>query len=132
MTAAPGDDRLTARFAVADGLVYDGIARVRTAGGVRPMLKFSMTSLRLPGIVLKVSEGGGSCVTSDSAALLRGDVELFTTRLSADLDGAEVTFTVANPPAGLSSNLSLTSVVAEQPLITAVSLRATRSRLRTT
>ncbi len=122
---------MQARFAVLTGLSYDGIAVIPVAGGRESMLKFSMSSLNLPGIVLSVSQGGHAFITRDSSLRLSGDVELFTTRLSGVLDGIRVTFTAADPPTGLRPDMTLSSVVAEQPFATADSVQAVGSELST-
>ncbi|HUJ06052.1 MAG TPA: DUF6114 domain-containing protein [Streptosporangiaceae bacterium] len=122
---------MQARFAVLTGLSYDGIAVIPVAGGHESMLKFSMSSLNLPGIVLSVSQGGHAFTTRDSSLRLSGDVELFTTRLTGVLDGIRVTFTAADPPAGLRPDMTLSSVVAEQPFATADSVQAVGSELST-
>lgn len=120
---------LTSRFAALTGLSYDGIASVPTAQGPRKMLKFTMRSLRLPGAVLTVTQTGGSFVTSGSSMEFTGHVELYTTKLTGELDGIRVTFTSAKPPSGLPANLTLTQVVAEQPFATANLLQATQTQV---
>ncbi len=122
---------LTSRFAALTGMSYDGIAAVPTAHGMEKMLKFSMTSLKLPGVVLTVTRGGHSFVTSDSAMEFSGNVELYTTKISGNLGGVRVTFTSSAPPSGLPANLTLTSVVAEQPFATADLLNAVSSQVST-
>ena len=122
---------LTSRFAALTGMSYDGIASVPTAHGMEKMLKFSMTSLKLPGVVLTVTRGGRSFVTADSSMEFSGNVELYTTKISGNLGGVRVTFTSAAPPSGLPANLTLTSVVAEQPFATADLLNAVGSQVST-
>ena len=122
---------LTSRFAALTGMSYDGIASVPTAHGMEKMLKFSMTSLKLPGAVLTVTRGGRSVVTADSSMEFSGNVELYTTKISGMLGGVRVTFTSAVPPSGLPANLTLTSVVAEQPVATADLLNAVSSQVST-
>jgi hypothetical protein len=122
---------LTAHIAVLTGVSYDGVASVPTANGNEMMLKFSMRTLNLPGIVLSVTQGGHALTTRDSTLVLNGDVELFTTKISGILAGIRVTFTAASPPAGLRPDLTLTSVVAEQVFATANSLHAVTSQAST-
>ncbi len=132
MAVAADPFQLTARFAALTGLTYDGVANVPTAHGTQPMLKFTMTSLRLPGAALAVSqEGAGSFRTADSSLEISGDVALYTTRLSGAMQGVKVTFTVARPPAALPANLTLTGVTAEQPFAAGNVMRASRSQLTT-
>lgn len=119
---------LTSRFAALTGLSYDGIASVPTAHGTERMLKFSMSSAKLPGIVLTQTQGGHSLVTRDSTLELAGNVEFYTTRISGYLGGIRVTFTSASPPAGLPAVMTLTHVVAEQPFATADSSHAISSQ----
>ena len=120
---------LAARFAVLSGLTYEGVAAVPTATGDTRMLRFRMASLKLPAVVLNVTAGGHSFTTRDSSLLLSGDVELLTTRLSGEFDGIRITFTAASPPADLPSDMTLTSVVAQQPYASADSVRAVGSDL---
>ncbi len=129
--AAADQFSLTSRFAALTGMSYDGIASVPTAHGMEKMLKFSMTSLKLPGVVLTVTRGGRSFVTADSSMEFSGNVELYTTKISGNLGGVRVTFTSAAPPSGLPANLTLTSVVAEQPFATADLLNAVGSQVST-
>ena len=75
---------LTSRFAALTGMSYDGIAAVPTAHGMEKMLKFSMTSLKLPGVVLTVTRGGHSFVTADSSMEFSGNVQLYTTKISGE------------------------------------------------
>ena len=126
---AADQSSLTSRFAALTGMSYDGIAAVPTAHGMEKMLKFSMTSLKLPGVVLTVTQGGRSFVTADSSMEFSGHVELYTTKISGNLGGVRVTFTSATPPSGLPANLTLTSVVAEQPFATADLLNAVSSQV---
>jgi hypothetical protein len=119
---------LSSRFASLTGLTYDGIAAVPTAHGTRTMLKFTMQSLRLPGMVLTVTQGGRSFVTSDSAMEFTGNVEFYTTKLTGLLGGVKVTFTSAKPPSDLPANLTLTGVTAEQPFATADLMQAAGSQ----
>ena len=74
------------------GLSYDGVADVQTATGTVPMLRFSMSSMTLSGgTVLTVTENGHPYVINDSALEFRGNVVLYTTRISGRLLGATVT-----------------------------------------
>ena len=100
VAVAADEFSLTSRFAALTGMSYDGIAAVPTAHGMEKMLKFSMTSLKLPGVVLTVTRGGHSFVTSDSAMEFSGHVELYTTKISGNLGGVRVTFTSSAPPSG--------------------------------
>lgn len=109
------------------GLSYDGIATVPTAGGKEKMLKFSMSTMKLPAIVLTATQGGQTVITRDSGMELTGNVELYTTKISGNLGGIRVTFTAAKPPAGLPADMTLTEVVAEQPFAAADSLHAVSS-----
>ncbi len=95
------------------------------------MLKFSMSYLKLPGIVLTVTQGGHSLTTRDSSMLLTGHVELYTTRLTGELNGITVTFTSGRPPPVLHPNTTLLNVIADQPFATADSMRATDSQVST-
>lgn len=131
MPAAPvAADRseFTSSFAILDGVSYDGIASVPTAHGRELMLKFSMSDLKLPGIVLTASQGGQAFMTKDSTLELSGHVILYTTRISGTLNGIRVTFTSADPPSSLRPDLTLANVVAEQPFVTARTLWAVGSQ----
>ena len=131
MPAAPvtGDKfGLTSRFAILHGVSYDGIASVPTAHGIKQMLKFSMSYMKLPEIVLTATQGGHAFMTRDSSLELSGHVELYTTRLTGVLNGIRVTFTSGEPPSGLRPDTTLANVVADQPFVTANSLRATGSQ----
>jgi hypothetical protein len=112
---ATDQSSLSGGLAVLDGLSYDGVARVRTRTGTEPMLKFTMSSLMLTGdIVLTTYEGGHFYTMKASSLDLSGEVELYTTKISGRLAGIRVTYDPARPPSRLTSDLTLTSVVADQ------------------
>jgi hypothetical protein len=123
--AATALSTLTAGSAVFTGLSFDGVAHLPTASGPVPVLKFSMTSLTLSGATrLLVTQGGHTVLERDSSLRLSGNVVLYTTRISGDLDGARVTFTPGRPPSRLGPDLTLTGMAAHQLYTTASSLLA--------
>lgn len=108
------------------GLVFDGVARVRTSRGRVKMLKFSMTTMTFAdGAALTYSIHGHSPVTRASSLSFSGDIVLYTTRLTGDLDGALVDFTPSDPPSKLASDVTLTDVVTDRPYASANALTGT-------
>ena len=94
LAASGSQSSITAGTVLMTRLSYDGVADVQTATGTMPMLRFSMSSMTLSGgTVLTVSENGHPSVTNDSSLEFRGNVVLYTTRISGRLLGATVTFT---------------------------------------
>ena len=96
-----------------------------TAKGAVPMLKFSMSSMTLTGAVLTFSKDGHPLVTRGSSLAFSGGVVLYATKISGDVDGVLVTFTPKQPPVTLSSDITLTNLVTDQPYAAADSLAAT-------
>jgi hypothetical protein len=102
------------------GLAYAGVASVPTAGGPVPMLEFSMTSMVLSaGVALTVSQGGGTVHTHASSVAFSGNVVLYTTAISGTVSGAQVSYTPANPPSSLPSDLQVIGLVAQQVYLAA-------------
>jgi len=123
--AATALSLLTAGSAVLTGLSFDGIAQVPTAAGPVPMLKFSMAAMTFSGGTrLLVTQGGQASLARGSSLGFSGNVVLYTTELSGDLNGARVTFTPKRPPSGLGRDVTLANVAAHQPYTTAGSLQA--------
>jgi hypothetical protein len=115
--------RLTAGLAMLTGLSFDGVADVPTAAGRVPMLRLSMTSLRLSGgIMLVVTQGGHASITRDSSIGFSGNIVLYATRISGRLNGTRVIFEPKRPPSGRVAEMTLTDVVANQPDVSADSL----------
>jgi hypothetical protein len=84
------------------------------------MLEFSMTSLALSATVtLAVSQSGGTLHTKASSVALSGNVVLYTTALSGTVSGAQLSFTPANPPSSLPSDLQVSGLVADQVYLAA-------------
>jgi len=103
-------------YAALTGLTFDGVAEVATATGKVAMLKFSLSSLTLSdGAALTYSFDGRSPVTRAAELGLSGDIVLYATKLSGELDGAMVTYTPAAPPSGLASDITITDFVTDQP-----------------
>lgn len=119
---------LTALSAVLNGVSYDGVASVPTVHGRKLMLKFTMSYLKLPGIMLTATQGGQSFMTRDSTLELSGHVVLYTTSITGTLNGIRVTFTASDPPSSLRSDLTLANVVAEQLFVTARTVQAIDSQ----
>jgi hypothetical protein len=115
---------LTSRLAILNGVSYDGVASVPTAHGRKLMLKFTMSYLKLPGIMLTATQGGQAIMMRDSTLELSGHVVLYTTSITGTLNGIRVTFTSSDPPSSLRRDLTLANVVAEQPFVTARTVRA--------
>jgi hypothetical protein len=112
------------------GLVFDGVARVRTSRGRVRMLKFSMTTLTFAGgAALTYSIRRHSPVTRASSLSFSGEIVLYTTRLAGDLAGAPVDFTPAHPPSKLASDVTFTNVVTDQPYASANALTGTGLQL---
>jgi len=111
---------LAAGLALFTGLTYDGVAKVPTAHGTTPMLKFTMSKLTLSdGITLQLAGDGPTSAGRGWSVELTGDVVLFVTRLSGRLDGVRVLFTPRKPPSQLAANLTLIGVIADQPVAAA-------------
>ena len=125
LRAAAVPSSLTAGTATLTGLSFDGVAKVPTAKGAVPMLKFSMSSMTLTGAVLTFSKDGHPLVTRGSSLAFNGGVVLYATKISGDVDGVLVTFTPKQPPVTLSSDITLTNLVTDQPYAAADSLAAT-------
>ena len=107
------------------GLAFDGIAQVPTAAGPVPMLKFSMASMTFSGGArLLVTQGGHTSLARGSSLGFSGNVVLYTTKISGDLNGVRVTFTPKQPPSGLRPDVTLSNVAAHQPYTAAGSLQA--------
>jgi hypothetical protein len=108
------------------GLVYEGVAPVRTSKGKVRMLKFSMTTMTFAGgAALTYSIVAASLVTRAASLSLSGDIVFYTTRLAGDLKGAAVDYTPQHPPSMLASDVTLTDVVTDQPYASAGTLTAT-------
>ena len=89
------------------------------------MLKFSMNSMTFAGgATLTVKRHKVSLVTAGPSFGFAGDVVLYTTKLSGELNGVKVTFTPKNPPLHLHPNLVFTGVVVNRPYATSDSLQA--------
>jgi hypothetical protein len=118
--AATEQCSLAAGLATFAGLTYDGVAKVPTAHGTTPMLKFTMSALTLSGgTVLQLTEDGHSSVLRSWSLELRGNVVLFVTKISGRLDGIRVLFTPGKPPSGLAATLTLAGVIADHPVAVA-------------
>ena len=79
------------------------------------MLEFSVTSMVLSaGVALTVSQGGSTVHTQASSVAFSGNVVLYTTSISGTVSGSQLSFTPANPPSSLPSDLQITGLVAEQ------------------
>ncbi len=74
--------------------------------------------------MLTINENGRGYVTNDSSLDFRGDVVLYTTRITGRLLGATVTFTPENPPPLVLPTMTFTDVVTDQPLTLADSFQA--------
>jgi len=108
------------------GLVFDGVARVRTSTGRVKMLKFSMTTMTFAGgATLTYDIVAASLVTRAASLSFSGDIVLYTTRLAGDLHGAAVDYTPQHPPSALASDVTLTDVVTDQPYASAEALTGT-------
>jgi hypothetical protein len=107
------------------GLVFDGVARVRTSRGRVKMLKFSMTTMTFDGAALTYVIHGHSPVTRASSLSFSGDIVLYTRRLTGELDGAPVDFTPSHPPSSLASDVTFTDVVTARPYASANALTGT-------
>jgi hypothetical protein len=131
LVASGSQSSITAGTVLMTGLSYDGVADVQTATGTVPMLVFSMSSMTLSGgTVLTVSENGHAYVTNDSSLDFRGNVVLYTTRISGRLLGATVTFTPQAPPPLVLPTMTFTDIVTDQPLTQADSFQAAGLLLR--
>jgi len=135
--AAPGVNvasspaSLTAASAVITGFSYDGLATVRTAKGPVKMMQFTMSSLSLTGVELKISQGGATLSTRAPQLDLSGKVVLYATRLSGDLLGVPVAITPQSPLATILRAIApltkavpvpMTNVVTDQPYTSASSM----------
>jgi hypothetical protein len=108
------------------GLVFDGVAQVRTSRGRVRMLKFSMTTLTFAdGAALTYSIRRHSPVTRASSLSFSGDIVLYTTRLAGDVNGASVDYTPSHPPSKLASDVTFSDVVTDQPYASANTLTGT-------
>jgi hypothetical protein len=119
--AATARSRLTARSAHLTGLAFDGVAKVRTVRGTVAMLRFSFANVTLSGGSLQV---GGSLPVSEQLGGLGGHVVLYTTKITADLSGKKVTYTVKRPPTSLPRDVTFTNLLVGQPYLISGSLQA--------
>jgi len=118
--AATAVSSLSAGLVSVTGLSFDGIAKVPTAAGGVQMLKFSMSSMAFSdGSVLTYAVAGRSVATSAASIDLSGDIVLYTTMITGELNGKKVIYSVKHPPTGLSADMTLTDVVADQPYASA-------------
>jgi uncharacterized protein DUF6114 len=116
---------LTAGSAVLTGLSFDGVSRVPTAAGRVPMLKFSMASMTFSGGTrLLVTQAGHTSLAKEPSLGFSGDVVLYTTKISGELNGIRVTFTPKKPPSRLRRDVTIADVAAHQPYATARSAQA--------
>ena len=124
--AAATVSSISADSATMTGLVFDGVARVRTSTGRVKMLKFSMTTMTFAGgATLTYDIVAASLVTRAASLSFSGDIVLYTTRLAGDLHGAAVDYTPQHPPSALASDVTLTDVVTDQPYASAEALTGT-------
>ena len=97
---------------------------MRTSTGVVPMLVFSMASMMLSGDTLRGGEPGGRSLDAVSSLLgLTGHVLLYATEITGEVDGAKVTFTPQSPPTKISSDMTFTDMIMDQPSATADALQ---------
>ena len=107
---------LTAASAAVTGLSFDGVARVGTARRAVFVLKFSLASMVLSGgTALTFVKAGHSIVTRARSEDFSGNITLYATRISGDLQGRKVVYTPRKPPVNLSPDMTLTNLVAHQP-----------------
>jgi hypothetical protein len=123
---APGAAKsgLQASSAVLTGWTYEGVAHVMTARGAVAMLEFTMTSLALSGMTLRVVVAGLSVSTTAVSLGFSGDVVLLATKFSGDLHGHAVTYTPSKPPSSVPADATVTNVVTGQPYLAAGLLQA--------
>jgi hypothetical protein len=118
---------LTAAAARLAGLAYDGVAEIpRSSGGPVAMMKFTLQSVTLTGNpTLTVHQNGSVATTSTSLLSFSGNVVLYTTRLTGELLGADVTLTPSSPlslvvrllrPLTQGLTVTMTHVVTDQPI----------------
>lgn len=117
------------------GFAYQGVTDLPVAGGrtVR-MMKFTVKSFQGSGGVRGVvTQGGHTTVISSPSLALSGDVVWYATKLSAKLLGVPLTLTPGNAQSVLlhalksvtpaAGSLTLTDIVANQPIIVARSMQ---------
>jgi hypothetical protein len=125
---------LTAGAVRVTGFAYQGVADLPVAdGGTVPMMKFSATSFTaFNGAKGTITQGGQTTVLTSPSLMFSGGIVLYAKVFSGDLLGVPVTLTPANAESLLLQllnsvtpvvPLTLTNVVANQPMIIARSLQ---------
>ncbi len=123
--AATARSHLSASSAMLTGASFDGVADVRTADGIVPMLEFTMSSLTLSGTTIKIVVSGVTVSASAVSLGFSGGVVLLTTKISGYLHGTRVTYTPQRPPSSVPRDATFTDMVTGQPYLTAASLQST-------
>jgi hypothetical protein len=137
--AATATSVITAGSANLDDFVYQGAAKVPTADGSQPMMKFTASALTLSGnVTARVTQDGVTTTTTSPSLDFSGSVVLYATQLSGCLGPACVTLTPGNAvtvllrllgPVTSGTSLTLSSVTTDQPLVTAGALQASALRI---
>jgi hypothetical protein len=119
---------LTAESATMNGLAYQGVVNMPTAGGTVQMMKFTLTSQSLTSATQTVTELGRTLTTKLMTATFSGNVVLYATKLSGNLGAIPLTLTPGNVVSTLLQLLNtltpkipvrLTKVTADQPVLLA-------------
>jgi hypothetical protein len=140
LEAATATSVITADSATLEGFVYQGAAKVPTAGGgTVKMMKFTATSLALSGdVTATVTQRRSTAVTTSPTFDFTGSVVLYATKLSGCVGPLCVTMTPGNAVAVLlrltggvtgQLTLTLTHVTTDQPLVVAGALESGRLSL---
>jgi hypothetical protein len=139
LVAATATSVITAGSANLDDFAYQGAAKVPTADGSQPMMKFTASALTLSGnVTARVTQDGVTTTTTSPSLDFSGSVVLYATQLSGCLGPACVTLTPGNAvtvllrllgPVTSGTSLTLSSVTTDQPLVTAGALQASALRI---
>jgi Family of unknown function (DUF6114) len=134
LVASTATSVITAGSATLNGLAYQGTAKVPTADGTQPMMKFTLNSMTLSGnVTADVTQDGQTTVTQNSSLVFTGGVTLYATKLSGTLLGIPITLTPGNVISLLLQLLktvtplvpvTMTNVTTDQPFVLAGALQA--------
>lgn len=121
---------LRARSLTMYGLSYDGVADLPSHKGTVQALKFTMDRAVLDSVDQSAGAGAEQGDMRTGRLTVRDHVIMYTTRLSASVLGIPLTFTPERPPPLTLPIMIMTSVVAEQPSVSAGSAEASGLALR--
>jgi hypothetical protein len=87
---------ITASSVTLTSFEYDGNVNLPVAGGgTETVMEFSMSSMSLTGVTVKITENGSTLTTTTPTYTFSGNVTLYATKLSGTLFGIPITLTPA-------------------------------------